>query len=48
MGDRTMSLAEKYDTTRTWEEPCAVCGEPVVMRVACVRVQGRAPGGVSY
>jgi hypothetical protein len=26
-----MSLSEKYDTTRTWEEPCAACGELVVM-----------------
>lgn len=35
-----MSLAEKYDITNTWEEPCAECGEPVVMCAARWEVLG--------
>lgn len=26
-----MSLAEKYDNTKTWEEPCKHCERPVTM-----------------
>ena len=36
----TMSLAEKYDITHTWEEPCSGCGEPVTMTAAKSEVLG--------
>ena len=29
-----MSLSEKYDVTKKWEEPCRACGEPVTMTAA--------------
>jgi hypothetical protein len=35
-----MSLAEKYDITKTWEEPCAACGKPVTMTAARHEVLG--------
>lgn len=35
-----MSLAEKYDITKTWEEPCVVCKKPVTMTAARWEVLG--------
>lgn len=31
---------DKYDITHTWEEPCGVCGKPVVMCNATWEVRG--------
>jgi hypothetical protein len=35
-----MSLAEKYDTAKTWEEVCYFCGKPVEMCAATWEVRG--------
>ena len=35
-----MTLAEKYDTTRTWTEKCHVCGTEIEMCAATWEVIG--------